>query len=134
MSLTESGPEHAAVPRCSGQRLIHVLDEIVLEPEHIPAVLVLLNERYLPGCEPRGLTLLNRWVSPPVAVPDEPNTLWLLWQVPGVYAYYSMRSTAGAEVLEFWSAVDELSHCRRRHVMDGADAPLTQQTEHEHAA
>jgi hypothetical protein len=94
--------------------MIHVLDEIVVNAEHVPAVLTLLQEHHLS----------NRWVSPPVAIPDERNTLWLLWQLPGVLAYYGMRAAAGLEVIEFWSAVDQLAHRRRRHVLTGADHPL----------
>lgn len=109
--------------------MIHVLDEIVVDAKHVPAVLALLQARYLHGSAARGLTLLNRWVSPPVAIPDEPNTLWLLWQLPGVLAYYGMRAAAGPEVIEFWSAVDQLAHRRRRHVLTGADQPLPEPME-----
>jgi hypothetical protein len=104
--------------------MIHVLDEIVVNAEHVPAVLTLLQEHHLSNRSARGLTLLNRWVSPPVAIPDERNTLWLLWQLPGVLAYYGMRAAAGLEVIEFWSAVDQLAHRRRRHVLTGADHRL----------
>ncbi|HZZ05008.1 hypothetical protein [Paraburkholderia sp.] len=109
--------------------MIHVLDEIVVNAEHVPVVLDLLQERYLGSGSARGLTLLNRWVSPPVAIPDEPNTLWLLWQLPGVLAYYGMRGAAGPEVIEFWSAVDQLSHRRHRHVLTDADQPLPEPME-----
>jgi hypothetical protein len=132
MTIDVNSAESAPAKPCSWQRIIHVLDEIVLDADRLPAVLALLDERYLPGCAPRGLTLLNRWVSPPVAVADAPNTLWLLWQVPGVYAYYSMRSLAGADVLGFWSAVDALCRLRRRHVMSCADEPLPR--EHDDAS
>ncbi|GAB3625919.1 hypothetical protein PTE30175_01083 [Pandoraea terrae] len=104
--------------------MIHVLDEIVVDAKHISAVLSLLQEHYLGTSAARGLTLLNRWVSPPVGVPDAPNTLWLLWQLPGVMAYYGMRGAAGPEVIAFWSAVDGLCHRRCRHVLTDADQPL----------
>lgn len=114
--------------------MIQILDEILLEPEQVPALLALLEERYLPQAAPRGLTLLHRWVSPPVAVPGELNSLWLLWQVPGVWGYYGMRSGAGAEVPEFWAAVDELCQRRRRHVLGNADQPLRKPQEQENVA
>lgn len=104
--------------------MIHILDEIILDPEHIPTVLAELERKYLPGVGPRGLTLLQRWASPPVAVPGEINRLWLLWQVPDVWGYYGMRGSAGAEVIEFWSAVDALCQQRRRHVLGSAEQPL----------
>ncbi|MFM0502772.1 hypothetical protein [Paraburkholderia caffeinilytica] len=109
--------------------MIHVLDEIVVSAKDLPAVLDLLQERYLGTSSARALTLLNRWVSPPIAIPGEPNTLWLLWQLPGVLAYYGMRAATGPEVIEFWSAVDQLAHRRRRHVLTGADQPLPEPME-----
>ncbi len=114
--------------------MIQILDEIFLDPEHIPALLALLDERYLPQAAPRGLTLLQRWVSPPVAVPGQPNSLWLLWQVPDVWGYYGMRSAASAEVPAFWSAVDGLCRQRRWHVLGNADQPLPKPEEQENVA
>lgn len=104
--------------------MIQILDEILLAPEHVPTVLALLEEHYLPHTAARGLTLQQRWVSPPVAVPGELNRLWLLWQVPDVWGYYGMRLGAGAEVVAFWSAVDELCQHRARHVLGAAEQAL----------
>jgi hypothetical protein len=104
--------------------MIQILDEILLDAEHLPTVLTLLDQRYLPNASSRGLTLLQRWVSPPVAVPGERNRLWLLWQVPDVWGYYGMRLGAGAEVPEFWATVDTLSEHRQRHVLGDAEQPL----------
>lgn len=110
--------------------MIHVLDEIVLAPGHLPTVLDLLESRYLPGSAARGLTLLHRWISPPVALPDAPNTLWLLWQVPDAPAYYAMRAGIDGPALAFWSMVGSLCESRRRHVMTAATNVLPQPEEH----
>ncbi|MGE8318595.1 MAG: hypothetical protein ACN6O3_07575 [Comamonas sp.] len=104
--------------------MIQILDEILIAPERIPDVLALLDERYLPKAAARGLTLQQRWVSPPVAIDGQPNRLWLLWQVPDVWGYYGMRLGAGAEVVEFWSTVDSWCERRARHVLGQADQPL----------
>ncbi|MDH4608467.1 hypothetical protein [Pseudomonas sp. BN102] len=104
--------------------MIQILDEILLDPKQIPTVLALLDERYMPQTAARGLTLLQRWVSPPVAIPGEHNRLWLLWQVPDVWGYYGMRISAGTEVLEFWGFVDKVCEHRARHVLGSADQPL----------
>lgn len=104
--------------------MIHILDEIILPPEHIADVLTGLERGYLPKAAERGLTLLQRWVSPPVSIPGESNRLWLLWQVPDVWGYYGMRSSAGPEVIEFWSTVDGLCQQRHRHVLGNAGQPL----------
>jgi len=104
---------------------VHILDEIVLEPGNIEPVLQLLEDEYLPGLVARQtLSLLQRWVSPPVQVDAQSNTLWLLWEVSDLYGYYTMRGTAGEGVLRFWAAVDGLCLQRRRHVMGDATQPL----------
>ncbi|WP_342246694.1 hypothetical protein [Pseudomonas sp. OTU5201] len=104
--------------------MIHILDEIPLVAGRVAQVLEALDRLYLPACSGRGLTLEQRWVSPPVVVPGQPNTLWLLWRVADVPAYYAMRSAAGAEVRAFWDLVEEGGSCRRRHVLGSADHPL----------
>lgn len=114
--------------------MIHILDEIVLAPGHLPTVLTLLEDQYLPGSAARGLALLQRWVSPPVALEDAPNTLWLLWQVPDAPAYYTMRASIDAPALAFWSTVDTLCEARRRHVMADAAHALPQRKEQCNAA
>nr|WP_116332097.1 hypothetical protein [Cupriavidus taiwanensis] len=110
--------------------MIHVLDEIVLAPGHLPTVLDLLESRYLPGGAARGLTLLHRWISPPVALPDAPNTLWLLWQVADAPGYYAMRAGIDGPAIAFWSTVGSLCESRRRHVMAAATPVLPQPKEH----
>jgi len=104
---------------------VHILDEIVLDPGNIAPVLQLLEDGYLPGLAARQtLSLLQRWVSPPVQLDAQSNTLWLLWEVSDLYGYYTMRGTAGEGVLRFWAAVDDLCLQRRRHVMGDATQPL----------
>ncbi len=104
---------------------VHILDEIVLQPGDIAAVLQLLETQYLPGLPSRHtLALSRRWISPPVQLEEQPNTLWLLWEVTDVMGYYTMRGTAGPEVAAFWAAVDTLCLQRRRHVMADAGQAL----------
>ncbi len=114
--------------------MIHVLDEIVLDPRHVPGVLALLERSYQPGSEARGLVLLHRWMSPPVAIEDAPNTLRLLWQVADAPTYYAMRSGIDASAIGFWSEVDALCEMRRRHVMSDATVALPWPKEQKHAA
>ncbi len=114
--------------------MIHVLDEIVLDPARVPDMLALLERLYQSGSEARGLTLLHRWISPPVAIEDAPNTLWLLWQVADAPAYYAMRAGIDAPALAFWSEVDAMCDTRRRHVMSDATMALPWPREPKHAA
>lgn len=104
---------------------VHILDEIVLDPGSIAPVLQLLEEKYLPGLAARQtLSLQQRWVSPPVQLDAQSNTLWLLWEASDPYGYYTMRGTAGEDVQRFWETVDGLCLRRRRHVMGDATQPL----------
>lgn len=105
--------------------MIHILDEIVLAADGEQEVLALLESMYLPSLQTRPtLSLQNRWISPPVIVPDQPVTLWLLWQVESEMGYYAMRGTAGADVAEFWMRVDAICQSRRRHVLTDAGPAL----------
>lgn len=109
--------------------MIHILDEIVLEPERIEQILNTLEQDYLVKAQARGLKLLERWVSPPVQVLGVKNSLWLLWQVPDAWGYYGMRGQAGSEVPAFWAFVDDLCDSRRRHVLGQVQLPLVKPLE-----
>ena len=112
--------------------MIHLLDEITLDASQVPRVLALLDDEYLPGLPEPLPVLLNRWVSPPVVVPEVPTTLWLLWQLPDVPAYYRMRANPGATPA-LWLKLDRLCQQRRRHILAGADGPLPMAGELDHA-
>ncbi|MBV6424121.1 MAG: hypothetical protein NAOJABEB_01931 [Steroidobacteraceae bacterium] len=115
--------------------MIHILDEIVLDPAQIPAVLRQLEESYLPGLPARPtLSLRQRWASPPAVIPGRPNTLWLLWQVTDEPGYFRMRGSAGPEVAAFWQALDERCEHRRRHVLNDAGLDLPRPLEGADAA
>ena len=65
------------------EHLIVILDEIHCSAQAIPDLMQRFEQDYLPGALNRGLTLTAQWVSPPVALPDQGNTLWWQWQVAG---------------------------------------------------
>lgn len=114
---------------------LHLLDEFVVEPAQLPALRQQLAERYLPGAYQRGLVLAGEWVSPPVVVPGETQTLWLLWRLPDVGAWWQMRFQAGADpdVAAFWTALAPRCHARRRHTLVAAGSALPQVLEPDHA-
>jgi hypothetical protein len=114
--------------------MIYVLDEIVLDPGHAPEVLALLQRSYRPNSEARGMTLLHRWISPPVAIEGVSNTLRLLWQVADAPAYYAMRASIDASSMAVWPEVDALCETRHRHVMSDAAVALRWPKEREHEA
>ncbi|MBO3273708.1 hypothetical protein [Pseudomonas schmalbachii] len=112
--------------------MIHLLDELTLDAGDVKHVLALLDEELLPGRAEPVPQLVNRWVSPPVVVPGVATTLWLLWQVPDVMAYYRMRGNPGSTP-EVWPKVDRFCSSRRRHILTDAGTMLPMPGEVAHA-
>lgn len=107
--------------------MIGILDQIEVQADRLAALQQLIDASYAPGAFARGMTLAARWISPPVAVPGTPNTLWVLWQVPDIGAWWNMRSRAGFDpaLPAYWAEVDRLCSRRDRHyLVDGQ--PLVQ--------
>jgi hypothetical protein len=102
--------------------MIGILDQFKVQPARLSALQTLIDKRYLPGALARGMTQKSQWISPPVALIDATNTVWVLWEVPDVGAWWNMRFQSGADpsVAEFWLAVDLLCEKRDRHyLIDG---------------
>lgn len=112
--------------------MIRLLDELVVDAEQLAPLRELLAAAYFPGAQARGMQLAAQWVSPPLALADAPNTLWLLWQLPDLGAWWAMRAQAARDpaVTALWQQVDALCQSRRRHVLAEADAPLLQELRH----
>ena len=109
--------------------MITILDEVQCRAGDLSDLLQRFERDYLPAALERGLVLSGQWVSPPVALPDKPNTLWWQWQVKDTASYYGMRAGQTGAVADFWAAVDELALERHRHVMVPAGEPLPQALE-----
>jgi len=116
--------------------MIRLLDEIEVEAAQLPALRRLLADHYRPGAATRGMRLEAEWVSPPLALQDASNTLWLLWQLADLGAWWSMRAQAAVDpaVAALWQQVDGLCRTRRRHTLGEADAALSLPREAPHAA
>ena len=98
---------------------IHVLDELTVEPSNLAAVRRLMAEGYMTGASERGMTLEQTWLTPPIGLFDQPNTLVYLWSVPDAAAWWAMRGAAGRDpsVAEFWAEVDDLCVERQRRFL-----------------
>jgi hypothetical protein len=99
--------------------MIGVLDQIEIDADKLAALQLLIGERYVPGALARGMKLARSWIAPPVATALVPNTLWVLWELPDIGAWWGMRARAGAdpETVEYWAAVDRLCNKRERHYL-----------------
>lgn len=109
--------------------MISILDEIRCSAKDLPTLLQRFEQDYLPAALERNMVLRGHWVSPPVALADQPNTLWCQWEVADAPSYYAMRSGQTPQIAEFWAAVDALALERHRHVMVPASEPLPQPLE-----
>lgn len=98
---------------------IHVLDELTVAPGQLDAVRHLMAEGYMAGAADRGMTLEQTWLTPPMELFDQPNTLVFLWSVPDATAWWAMRGAAGRDpgVGAFWSEVDACCVERRRRFL-----------------
>ena len=98
---------------------IHVLDELTVAPGRLDEVRRLIVEGYMAGAADRGMTLEQTWLTPPVELFDQPNTLAYLWSVPDAAAWWAMRGAAGRDptVSDFWAEVDACCVERRRRFL-----------------
>jgi len=98
---------------------IHVLDELTVEPGLLDQVRQLMAQGYMAGASDRGMTLEQTWLTPPVELFDQPNTLVYLWSVPDAAAWWAMRGAAGRDpsVSEFWTEMDALCVHRKRRFL-----------------
>ena len=104
---------------------ICILDELTVEPGNLDEVRRMMAEGYMAGAAERGMTLEQTWLTPPVELFDQPNTLVYLWSVPDAVAWWAMRGAAGRDprVAEFWAEVD--TRCverQRRFLVDDPSA------------
>lgn len=99
--------------------MIGILDQIEIDADKLPALQQLLTERYLPGALARGMKLTRSWVSPPLALINDPMTLWVLWEVAHVGEWWGMRMRAAADpsLPAYWADVDKLCKKRDRHYL-----------------
>ena len=98
-----------------------MLDELTVEPGNLDAVRRLMADGYMAGAADRGMTLEQTWLTPPVELFDQPNTLVYLWSVPDAAAWWAMRGAAGRDpgVSEFWAEMGDLCiHRQRRFLVD----------------
>ncbi|MFM7784590.1 MAG: Dabb family protein, partial [Gammaproteobacteria bacterium] len=85
----------------------------------------MIRERYRPGAEARGLRFVEEQVSPPLALADQPNVLWLRWTLPDAAAFWAMRFQSGdPAVAAFWRELDGFVLSRERQFLADAAAEL----------
>ena len=100
----------------AGQETIYILDQITPKPGRARDVLDLYMEKYAPKARERGMTLLHRWVAPPMWLDEQSNTLFIVWTVQGAKAWWQMSFLGRRDptVAGFWDEIEPLIEKRHR--------------------
>jgi hypothetical protein len=102
-----------------------VLDEITVKPGQAADFRHAYRTRYLPGAQSRGMLLQGAWQNPPEVDLDEvPTTLYYLWSLEDVDAWWRMRLSRTADGADerfakhaFWQEADGMTVHRTRTVL-----------------
>jgi hypothetical protein len=108
----------------AGKETIYYLDQITPKPGLAQAVLDLYMTKYVPAAQERGMTLVHRWVAPPMWLKEQSNTLYIIWTVQGARAWWqaSYFGRRNPEVAGFWEALEPMLVSRHRSFLsDVAD-------------
>jgi hypothetical protein len=95
---------------------IFIVDRITPKPGQAKAFLDIYMARYAPAARERGMTLVHRWVSPPMWLDEQSNTLTIVWTVQGAPAWWNMsfHGRRDPAVSGFWESIEPMIVSRHR--------------------
>ncbi len=95
---------------------IYILDEMTAKPGQAEALLAAYMEKYAPAARERGMTLIHRWVTPPLWLREQSNTLYVIWTVQGAKAWWRMSFLGRRDpaVTGWWEEAASMIETRRR--------------------
>ncbi len=95
---------------------IYVVDQITPKVGQAKAFLDAYMAKYAPAARERGMTLVHRWISPPMWLEEQTNTLTIIWSVQGAPAWWHMSHLGrrNPDVAGFWKAVAPMIENRHR--------------------
>jgi len=98
------------------QETIFIVDQVIPKPGQAKAFLDTYMARYAPAARERGMTLVHQWVSPPMWLDEQSNTLTIIWTVQGAPAWWNMsfHGRRNPEVAGFWESIEPMIVSRRR--------------------
>jgi hypothetical protein len=100
----------------TGQETIYYLDHLVAQPGRAQALLQFYMSDYAPQARTRGMTLVHRWVTPPLWLREQSNELFIVWSVEGTQAWWNATRLRRADpsFLDFWEDAKPMIVSRRR--------------------
>ena len=84
---------------------VFVIDDLTARPGQGEALQRAYLERYAPGAERSGMTLVHQLVSPPYWLPEGSNRLLFVWTVPGPGGAWAMKHAGrqDPELAAWWT-------------------------------
>jgi hypothetical protein len=108
----------------SAEQKIRLVDQITVKPGQGRAFLRAYMERYVPGALARGLVLEQRWVSPPLWLEEQSNTLVFVWTLRGAQGFWAMSFQGRQDpALQdwWWGGAQAMVESRQRYIAGDAD-------------
>ena len=107
----------------TGQETIYYLDHLVAHPGRAEELLRFYMSDYAPQAKGRGLTLVHRWVTPPLWLREQSNELFVIWSVQGAQAWWDVtrHRRADPSFLGFWAEAQPMIVSRRRLFLSHVD-------------
>ena len=98
---------------------VYLIDQVTPKPGLAQAFVQAWRERYVPGAQARGMRLEHIWVTPPLWLEDQSNTLTIIWSVRGAEGFWSMSYQGRQDPsLQdwWWNEAAPMIESRQRHV------------------
>jgi hypothetical protein len=95
---------------------IYILDEVTPKAGRGEAFLAAYMTQYAPKARERGMTLVHSWVTPPLWLKEQSNTLYIIWSVQGARSWGQMSFVGRRDpaVAGWWEEAEAMIEHRRR--------------------
>ncbi len=102
--------------------MVYMMDEITVKPGLLKEYVEAYNREYVPGAKARGMKLVGSWVTPPLELEGESNSVFILWAMDGVAGFWAARKGSGADpkVQAWWEKAEPWQVSRTRKFLQAA--------------
>lgn len=103
--------------------MIYMVDEITLKPGRLRAFNAAFAKDYLPRAKERGLALIGSWITPPMEMKGEANTVVVLWGIDGLDGFWRQRKGVSQDpaIKAWWAKVAPSIASRSRRFLEATD-------------
>ena len=107
--------------------MIYMLEEFNLKPGVLKEYVDLFHREYVPRVKARGVELVGSWITPPIEMIGEGNTVMALWSMRDQAHFWQERAAANQDqpTKDWWAKAQAYHVSRRRKFLDPTKgAPL----------